>query len=121
MTTRDIRIGSYVIHKGILCNVTAISASHTVYVQPRFAKLHIKCPVEELQQVELTQDIFKQLKFEGDGNHFNKEDLFITNSKGYPAYLQNKDGHRIHIGMLTALHQLQNIFYDMYLVWLVLP
>lgn len=78
MTIKDIRIGSYVLHKGVLHLVTAISASHTVYIQPRMAKLHIKCPVEELQQVELTAEIFKQLKFESNGDHFNREGLFAA-------------------------------------------
>lgn len=121
MTIRDLRIGSYVNHKGILHLVTAISASHNVYIQPRMAKIHLQVPVEDLKSIELTGEIFKQLKFETNGDHYVREQLFITNTRSYPAYLKNPKGERVSIGMCVHLHQLQNIYFDLYNDWLILP
>lgn len=121
MTIRELRIGSYALHNGILHYVTAISASNNVYIHPRVAKMNLQCPVEDLQPIELTGEIFKQLKFETNGDHYTKEQLFITNTRSFPAYLKNSKGERVSIGMCVHLHQLQNIYFDLYNQWLILP
>ena len=116
MIIQDLRIWSYVLHKGIIHYVGDISASHQVYIQSRMAKVYIQCDVQEL--IPLTPEIFKQLKFESNGEHFERERIYITNSKGYPGYIKSFTSANASIGMTPNLRLLQNKFYDVHLVWL---
>ncbi len=103
-------------HKQSLCNVEAISSTGAVYVRPMNAKQFIKTKIDELREVELNPEILKKLGFTCTSDHFTRQNLYLTNTRGYPSYIIDIKGHRVSIGMITAVHMLQNIFYDLYLV-----